>query len=100
MIGWLNIASLILGLIAWILPTINLLKHESPSRSWMTLTFLSFSACSISLVFQIFSISEWVKVNDWTALMDTIGAIMTASSILIIGTIVLNGITLYLYRSR
>lgn len=94
------IASLFFGLIAWLLPVINLLKYENPSKSWMTLSLLSLIACSISLFSQLFTLYEWVKAGDWTALMDTSAAIITASAILLIGTIVLNGITLFLYRNR
>ncbi|MCH1627882.1 hypothetical protein [Fredinandcohnia quinoae] len=100
MIGWLNIGSLVLGLIAWILPAINITRYEKRSRNWITLSILSLSACSISLFFQIWSLYERVKAEDWSALMDTMSVIASVPAILLIGTIILNGITLYMYRSR
>ncbi|RDW20283.1 hypothetical protein CWR48_06225 [Oceanobacillus arenosus] len=55
-IGLLNLGSLVLGLIAWILPIINLAKYENPNnRSWVARSIMSISACAISLCFQIYS---------------------------------------------
>ncbi|WP_066229067.1 hypothetical protein [Metabacillus fastidiosus] len=100
MIGWLNLGSLVLGLIAWILPVINIIRNEKRSRNWVTLAVVSLSACSISLFFQICSFYERVKAEDWGALMDTISVIASIPAILLIGTIILNAITLFMYRNR
>ena len=100
MIAWLNLGSLVLGLIAWILPSINISKYEKRSRNWITFSMVSLSACSVSLFFQIFSFYERVKAEDWSALMDTISVIASVPAILLIGTILLNAITLYMYRNR
>ena len=100
MIGWLNVGSLVLGLIAWILPVINISRYKKRSSSWIELSIISLSACSISLFFQICSFNERVKAEDWTALMDTISVIASVPAILLIGTIILNVITLYLYRKK
>lgn len=100
MIAWLNLGSLVLGLIAWILPAINIARYEKRSRNWITLSMISLNACSISLFFQIYSFYERVKAEDWSALMDTISVIASVPAILLIGTIILNTITLYLYRNK
>ena len=51
----LNVGSLVLGLIAWILPIINLVKSEKNNHdNWATLSVISISSCAISLCFQIF----------------------------------------------
>jgi hypothetical protein len=47
MIGWLNLGTLVLGLIAWILPAINIMRYEKRSTNWITLSIVSLSACSI-----------------------------------------------------
>lgn len=101
MVIWLNLGSLVLGLNAWILPAVNLLrcgKHEH--RNWTTLSTMSISACAISLCFQIFQINYLVKVEDWSALMDTMNAVAFVSATLLIVTIILNVITLVVYRDR
>ena len=100
MIGWLNLGSLVLGLIAWILPSINIARYEKRSKYWITLSIVSLSACSVSLFLQICSLYERVKAEDWAALMDTMSVIASVPAILLIGTIILNAITLYMYRNR
>ena len=101
MISYLLLGSLVLGLIAWIFPVINLIKikkHEN--RNWAVLSILSVCACSISLYFQIFYNNYLVKIGDGAALMDTTGASTLLSAVLLIVTIILNLITLIIYRYR
>jgi len=101
MLSFLNLGSLILGLVAWILPGINLSRFEKhDNKKWFALSIMSFSACAISLCFQIFYINHKVNVEDWSALMDTMGAVVLASTVLLIVTIILNLVTLVVYRER
>lgn len=100
MVGLLNLGSLVFGVIAWILPVINLSRYDKRSRNWVTFSIMSISACSISLFLQIFSFYERVKAEDWSALMDTVSIIASVPAILLIGTIILNTITLYMHRNR
>lgn len=101
MITLLNIGSLVLGLIAWVLPIVNLLRYRKHAyRNWIILSFLSMSACVISLYFQICNIYHKVKISDWTALMDTMYAVVFALTVLLIVTVILNAITLLVYRDR
>lgn len=52
---FLSIGSLVLGLVACILPIINLVKCKKTNYdNWATLSILSISGCAISLYFQIF----------------------------------------------
>ena|SRR5699024_8521542 len=97
MIGLLNFGSLVLGLIAWILPVVNLTWY---TKNWVALSIMSISACGISLFFQIFNIYNRVKIEDWSALMDTMGAKLFSAVFLLIVTIILNVITLIVYRIR
>lgn len=47
MIVLLNLGSLVLGLIAWILPVVNLMRYEKHDhRNWVTLSIMSFSTMS------------------------------------------------------
>lgn len=99
--GLLNIGSLVLGLIAWVLPIINLINSKKPNHdNWIILSVMSISACAISLCFQIIYNYYLVKIADWSALMDITGAAAFLSAVLLIGTIILNTITLVIYRNR
>ncbi|MCF0147774.1 MAG: hypothetical protein HUJ77_05170 [Clostridium sp.] len=101
MIALLNPASLILGLISWILPIINITKYnKSKQRNWTALSVISLSLCSISILFQIIYTNYLINISDWSALMDTTNAVVFASLILIIVTITLNLITLFMYRNE
>jgi len=97
MIDWINLGSLVLGLIAWILPVVNLTRY---AKNWVVLSIISISACAISLFLQIFNIYNRVKIEDWSALMDTMGAKVFITAFLLIVTIILNVITLIVYRNR
>lgn len=99
--GWLNIGSLVLGIIAWVLPVVNLLRDKKQeNKKWVVLSFISISACAISVCFQIFYTYHLVKIEDSSALMDTIGAVAFASAVLIIVTIFLNALIFTLNRER
>src|SRR5699024_2616164 len=99
--GWLNIGSLILGLVAWIIPTINLAgDKKQKNKKWVALTIISFSACTIALCFQIFYNLYLVKIEDFAGLADTMRGVAVASTVLVIVTILLYALTLFLYRNR
>ncbi|KWW21229.1 hypothetical protein AS888_16635 [Peribacillus simplex] len=101
MIGLLNLGSLVLGLLAWILPIVNLLRFKSKEgNSWVTLSLISISACATSLCFQIIYHYHLVRIEDWGALMDTMYAVAFTATVLLIVTTILNVITLVLYRDR
>ena len=101
MIGWLNIGSLLLGLIAWILPVIYLIGNKKHEHSnWGILAVLSISACAISISFQMFYNYHLVKIEDWTALMDTTRAVVIATAVLLIFTLLLNGLTFIVYQKN
>ncbi|MGG4491192.1 hypothetical protein [Metabacillus idriensis] len=101
MFGLLNIGSLLFGLMAWILPIVNLTRHKKrENENWATLSTISISACSISLCFQIFYTYHKVTVEDWGALLDTMYATVFVSAALLIVTIILNVFTLIVYRGK
>lgn len=101
MIGLLNLGSLVLGLIAWILPVVNLMRYQKPNhKNWFFLSVLSMSACAISLCFQIFYNYHLVMIEDWTALLDTTRAVVMAATVLLIVTVILNVSTLIVYREK
>ena len=101
MIGLLNFGSLILGLIAWWLPVVALMRYKNrEGRNWVTLSIISISACAVSLCFQILYNNHLVQIEDWSALMDTTGTVALVAAVLLIVTIILNTITLVVCRDR
>ncbi|HOJ01595.1 MAG TPA: hypothetical protein PLL88_08255 [Anaerolineaceae bacterium] len=99
--GWLNIGSLVLGLIAWMLPVVNLAQHNKADHGhWGVFSMASVSACAISLCMQIFYTDHLVKIEDWSALMDTSHAVALVATLLLLVTIVLNGITVSVYCGK
>lgn len=99
---WLNIGSLILGLIAWGMPIIDMMQYKNRNfKRTGIFSIVSLSACAASLCMQIFYTDHLVKIEDWTVLMDTSYAVARVSLILLMITIILNAISLVLcYRGE
>src|SRR5690606_10694989 len=96
-----NLGSLVLGLISWTLPIVNLTRYKNNDyKNWRTFSVLSMSTCAISLYFQILYNYHLVKIGDWSALMYTTGAVVFVAAVLLISTIILNAITMFVYRKR
>ncbi|WP_192987721.1 hypothetical protein [Carnobacterium mobile] len=101
MVSFLIFGSLVLGLIAWILAIVNLIRYKNNRRQhWPTFSILSVAACAVALYFQLVYSSYLVNIGDLSALMDTIGTTANAAAILLIVTLILNGLTLILYRNH
>ena len=99
--SWLNLGSLVLGLIAWILPVINLAAHtKAGRRSFIIFSVASVSACAISLCMQIFYTDYLVKIEDWSALMDTSHAVTLVSALLLAVTMILNTTAFVVYSGK
>lgn len=95
MISFLMLGSLMLGLISWILPSINIASYKTNyNKDWPIYSIISLSACAIAISFQLIYNNYIVEIGDWAALMDTSGVSTVLSIILLISTLVLNGISL------
>jgi hypothetical protein len=101
MIGLLNVASLILGVIALGLPIVSLFqeKKEGKKKRKM-LSFISFSACTTAIYFQLFYSYFLVNIGDWTALMDIMGTQVFVAGTLLIVTIILNIISFLVFHAN
>lgn len=91
----LSLGSIVLGLIAWIVPCLamgNSSKDAVKKCSYSII--ISLSACIISICLQFYEINYRVKIHDWSALMDTMGALIWVATILAVSTIILNMIAL------
>lgn len=96
----LNLGSLVFGLIAWILPVVYIALYNINNRNWVVYSVASVSACAISLCMQIFYQNYLVRIEDWSALMDTSAAVALVSATLLVVTIVLNAIMLVICHGR
>lgn len=83
-----NIGSLLLGISAWVLAccAINCKKTHTLSK----FSIASFSFCAYSLLLQFLEISNRVSTGDFSAIEDTIRAVIIAASVLVVITITLN----------
>lgn len=96
----LNLLSIIFGLIALALPGINFSQKETNSRKMALVLVMSISSCLISIFVQILEINRRIKIEDWTALTDTIDGTIWVSAILLIVIILLNSVSLFLFSNK
>jgi len=99
--GLLNLGSFLFGLIAWIIPIVNLVRYrKTESKRWIVFSISSVSACAISLCLQIFYGNHLVRIEDWSALMDTSNAVALVSTVLLLVTIMLNLVIFFKYNKK
>ncbi len=97
MVSFLMIGSLILGLVSWILPALNITKYN---KNWAIYSITSMSSCAITLVFQILYSNYMVKIEDFSSLMDTSNTSALLSVALLVITVILNIISLIKYHIK
>lgn len=89
--GWLNVGSLVLGLVAWFIPVVSIVRYKKRKTKFpFVLPLLSMGACAGALWLQISFNNYLVQIQDWTALMDTTSTLNWVSAVLLIVTILLN----------
>ena len=86
MIGFFNVASLLLGLVAWALPISTIITR----RYRAAYPSVSFGLCSLSLLLQLMQVQNLVRKQDWSALMDTWYAVVFAGFVLLLVNLVAN----------
>ena len=79
----LNLASLVLGLLSWALPGWLLACPERRRKKVGLVLVLSGTACALALLFQLVYSWHLVAIGDWSALMDTTGAVVKVSMVLV-----------------
>ena len=85
-----NLGSLILGLAAWGLPFLAIGKKDRFSICCLG----SFGCCILSLLLQLFEVKNRVNLEDWSALMDTMHAVVLAAVGMVVVMLVCNLIAL------
>jgi len=84
-----NLGSLVLGVVSWIIPMLAVSQYHKGHKQ-KNFSIYSFTSCATALVFQLFEIRHRVNIEDFSAIMDTIGAISVVSVILVVITFALN----------
>lgn len=97
--AWLNIGSLLLGLNAWVIPIVSLIKgYRKNTQRMPSLTLMSMTSAILSLWLQILYNYYLLQIADWPALLDTTGAVVFIAFILLVGTIFLNFLNIFQSR--
>ena len=95
----MNWGSLLFGIVAWLLPLINLgVCNKVKNKNWVVLSIVSVSFCAIAVYLQLCFSAYLVDMQRWALLEDFSPANAHLSLLLIVVTIVLNVITLVVYR--
>ena len=99
--GMLNLASVFLGLVGWLIPVVQLmlcLSHKKGLGRFASV--LSMGACGAAVWLQICYDEHLVNIADWSALMDTVGAVRMVSLFLLVTTLLLNLLLAYVEGDR
>lgn len=94
----MNILSLLLGFVAWGLGLAAIIRAKT-GGSYVT-TVLSFSFCAVSLILQLFEVQNRVNIGDFSAIADTIRAVILAAVTLVAVTVALNLVALVKARKK
>lgn len=84
-----NLLSLLLGLVSWGLGAAAVIR---PGIRWTSA--VSLLSCCVSLLVQLAEVHRLTELGDWSALMDTMDAVLAAAILLMVVTAVLNLIAL------
>ena len=89
--GWLNLGSVALGLAGWIAPWLAFAGRgrSGPGRRGLW-HIVSLACCALALWFQLCYQRHLVDIQDWSALLDTAGAVVKVSGFLLLTTLLDN----------
>ena len=75
----------------WIIPILSIkCSEEYGNKKCCNSIVFSFGACVASLCLQFFEINHRVEIEDWSAIMDTIGTLKWVAVVLAVITLALN----------
>lgn len=94
--GMLNLGSIVLGLMGWAIPVIQLKRMVREKNGLGRYThILSMGACCLAVWLQICYDEHLVNIGDWSALMDTVAAVRMISLFLLVSTVLVNLLVAY-----
>ena len=96
MVAFFNVASLLLGLVAWALPISTIITR----RYRAAYPVASFGLCALSLLLQLMQVQARVYRQDWSALIDTQYAVVFAGIVLLLVNLVANIAAFVIARLR
>lgn len=82
------VISIVLGLISWCIPIVNMNKDSKRMRNTEKHIIVSFSFCLLAIYTQILLMKSYGE--EWTLIVDAIDALDLVIPILIVVTIILN----------
>ena len=88
--GWMNLGSLLLGLTAWGIPAVYFSRRKPGGDRAGLACLLSMAACAGALFLQVLYNKHLVELQDWSALMDTIGPLVAVVVFFCAVTLALN----------
>lgn len=90
----MNLASFILGLVSWIIPAVAIARRKNvPLGPGMV-------CCAVALLLQLMEVRNRVNLNDWAALMDTIGAVVFAALVMLGICLILHAVAFFRSRKK
>ena len=93
--GWMNLASLCLGVSAWGLPLAAFaLRRKAGGRLCPALVWASAAACGAALYLQICYQNHLVQIHDVGAILDTTDALVFVAGVLLAVTLALDAFAL------
>lgn len=99
--GWMNLASLCLGVSAWVLPLAAFaLRRKAGGRLCPTLVWASAAACAAALYLQICYQNHLVQIHDVGAILDTTDALVFVAGVLLAVTLALDAFALAVWGTE
>ena len=98
--SWLNVISLLLGLISWAIPLVIIIRPIDRFKHLLTLIFLSLAAISLALLGQISSLAYLTEIGDFSALEDIMTGVEFGAIVLISLSFILNGVVIYRFNKK
>ena len=97
----LTLIPLLLGLLAWILPIVHIVRHKKNERDCFGgLSSVSFLLCAIAIWIPILSMDLLMRNHESGTVQDLIWGFNFASMFLLMVTIILNLLAYHTYKSR
>lgn len=101
MISFLEVGSLVLGVMAWILAGAKIVKcRNGKSANSDIISITSLSACAVSVLFQLHVVKYFVESEEMISIMDTIHMSVLASTVIIGVTVILNITAIVMRKNR